>query len=281
MNKLETLWVDLTVAVKDGELPPGFRQRCETAYCSDAAQIDAMLMRRPTDLICFDFDYPDRSALRLLRETKAAHPSLPILMLTVQHSEALAVWAFRAKVWDYLVKPVAKSEAERCLTALQRVLSHRKRQQTRIAALRPDHIPGEVSYVRKPEERSVVPAIYYVEQNFHGKIKGEEIAQLCGLSLFRFSRVFKDVFGLTFRDYLLTYRLKEACRLLENRSATVADVAFAVGFHDPSYFTRIFKHRVGVAPSELIGEDPSAAREAQVRVGAELPRAFANDAAVS
>jgi YesN/AraC family two-component response regulator len=272
MEKLETLWVDLTVSVNEGELPPGFRRHCTTTHCSESTQIGELLRERSFDLICFDFDYPERTMLRLLRDTKSRHPSLPVLMLTVQHSESLAVWAFRSKVWDYLVKPVGTKEAERCLTALQRALAHRREQTGRMAAVRSDRIPGEVSYTPKPEACSVAAALYYVEQNFHSRIKSEDVAGLCGLSPFRFSRLFKETFGITFRDYLVSYRLKEACRLLENPTVSVADVAFAVGFNDPSYFTRIFKHRVGVAPSVLIGQPPMAVREAGARVVAELPR---------
>jgi YesN/AraC family two-component response regulator len=259
MSKLQTLWVDATLSVKDGELPAGFRERCETTYCSEPEKIDEILARRPIDLICFDFDYPDRTGLRVLRDTKVAHPSVPVVMLTVQHSESLAIWAFRAKITDYLVKPVPLHEAERCLVALLRALNHRRTQSPRAAALHPSKIPDEISFTPKAEDSSLGAAISYVEQNFRSKVRGDDAAALCGLSPFRFSRLFKDTYGLTFRDYLVNFRLKEACRLLENPSVTVADVAFAVGFQDPSYFTRIFKHRVGTAPSLLIGQRASVA----------------------
>ena len=109
MSKLNTLWVDLTLSVKEGEPPPSFRSHCDTIYCSDPTQIDDLVENRSIDVICFDYDYPDRAGLRLLRDTKTAHPSIPLIMLTVQHSESLAIWAFRSKVWDYLVKPVTEA----------------------------------------------------------------------------------------------------------------------------------------------------------------------------
>jgi len=245
----------MTVATKEGEAPPAFRRCCEITYCADVEALDDLLARksREIDLVCFDFDYPDRQGLRLVRSAKIAQPSLPFLMLTVQHSEALAIWAFRTKCWDYLVKPVPKREAERCLAALSRVLDHRSSQTPRSTASQPDRIPDEISFTPKPEDCSLAPAVYYIEQNFRSRVRSDDVAARCGLSPFRFSRLFKETFGLTFRDYLIDYRLKEAYRLLENPTVTVADVAFAVGFHDPSYFTRIFKQRLGIAPSTLIG----------------------------
>ena len=185
--------------------------------------------------------------------TKKAFPSLPIIMLTVQHSEALAIWAFRSSTWDYLVKPVPRSETDRCLGSLTAMLSDAEDQPQRRPTIQCDGVPDEVSARKNQTDRSLSQAIYFVEQNYRSKIKLDNVAGVCGMSPFRFSREFKKSFGKSFRDYTVDYRLKEACRLLQDPSVTVTDVTFAVGFQDPSYFTRVFKQRIGSLPSELIG----------------------------
>ena len=55
-------------------------------------------------------------------------------------------------------------------------------------------------------------------------------------------------------------RLREASRLLQNPQASVSEVAYAVGFNDMSYFSRMFKRHFGVAPSsvQLAGTPPIA-----------------------
>ena len=73
---------------------------------------------------------------------------------------------------------------------------------------------------------------------------------MCSMSPFVFSRKFKDVFGISFRDYVVRYRLRAACGLLKNPGSSVTDVAFAVGFNDVSYFSRMFKRHFGMPPSE-------------------------------
>jgi AraC-like DNA-binding protein len=255
MRALRVLWVDLTTAVKEAEPQAAFRPWCDVINHVDVERLDDVLAQKEShwDLICFDFDYPDRAGLRSLRSTKASYPSLPIIMLTVQHSEALAIWAFRSKIWDYLVKPAHKREVERCLVGLSRALAQRNTQTPRRPATNPDRIPQEIALEMASEEHALGPAIRHIERHFRSTIRSESIAGCCNLSPFRFSRLFKETFGMTFRDYLINYRLREAYRLLENPNVTVADVAFAVGFNDPSYFTRIFKQRVGMAPSALIG----------------------------
>jgi YesN/AraC family two-component response regulator len=251
------------VSLKEGELPAGFDESCETIYCSDTQQVPELLAQHVVDFVCFDFDYPDRTGLRMLRDLKLAYPSLPVLMLTVQHSESLAIWAFRNKIWDYLVKPVPKHDMTRCLAALKQAAAHRRAQNSRELAARTEKIPDEIAFAPKADEHSLAPAIAYVEQNFRSRVKSDEVAALCGMTPIRFSRLFKDTYGMTFRDYLVKYRLKEARRLLENPASSVADVAFAVGFQDPSYFTRIFKDRMGTTPSLLIGQRLPAADEAE------------------
>nr|NIO39085.1 response regulator [Burkholderiales bacterium] len=133
MRPLRMLWLDLTVSIKEAEPQVAFRPWCDVIHCVDIAHLDDVLAADESqwDLVCFDFDYPDRAGLRLLRATKSDYPSLPIVMLTVQHSEALAIWAFRSKIWDYLVKPAHKREVERCLVGLSRALSQRDTQTPR------------------------------------------------------------------------------------------------------------------------------------------------------
>jgi AraC-like DNA-binding protein len=259
MSRLQMLWVDLTVSLKSGDIPAGLQQHCETVYCGSPEQLDRILAKQRIDVICFEFDYPDRTGLRLLRDVKAKYPSKPVIMFTVQHSEALAIWAFRNKVWDYLVKPVPQSEIQRCMVTLLRVLSQQRTQPQRTAADRGQKIPEEIAFTPKLQDSVLAPAIYFVEKHFHSKIRSEDVARLCGLSPFRFSRAFKESFGMTFRDYLVAYRLRQACRLLENPAASITDIAFAVGFNDASYFTRMFKQRIGVAPSALVGQSSVAA----------------------
>ena len=255
MRTLRALWIDLTVAVNESEASNALRPLCDPFYWSNLGQLEELLSQRHKefDLAVFDYDYPDRAGLRLLRSAKTDFPSLPIVMLTMQHSEALAVWAFRSKVWDYLVKPVSKRDAERCIVGLSRALHERDEQAPRRAARQADKIPDEVAFVPKTDEHTLAPALRFVERNFRSVIKSESAAATCNMSPFRFSRLFKETFGVTFRDYLINYRLREAYRLFENPRVTVADVAFAVGFNDPSYFTRVFKQRIGAAPSSLIG----------------------------
>lgn len=63
-----------------------------------------------------------------------------------------------------------------------------------------------------------------------------------------FCRVFKLENGMTCVDFMLQKRIGQARTLLATTS--VKETAFAVGFNDPSYFSRVFRRQVGFCPSE-------------------------------
>ena len=258
-------WVDLTVAAnRKNMLPIGMEAHFDISRLDNPEQLADFVSRTPPDVISFEFDYPDRDSLDLMLEAKQAYPSIPMIMVTLQHSERLAIWAFRSRLADYLVKPIPQGDIARCHEMLDAMVRAKAGQRARTATQFKPELPQEVSARVKTIESSFLPAIYYVAQNFDKKIQNDEVANLCAMSPFRFSRGFKNAFGMSFRDYVVRYRLREACRLFKNPNNTVTDVAFAVGFSDASYFGRIFKKHFGVTPSEKFnhqvendGNDPS------------------------
>jgi len=48
--------------------------------------------------------------------------------------------------------------------------------------------------------------------------------------------------------------LKKAEMLLKQRKLSISEVAFAVGFNDPKYFSKSFKEQYGKSPSQFMGE---------------------------
>ena len=96
-----------------------------------------------------------------------------------------------------------------------------------------------------------MPAIEYVEQNYREKISSAEAARLCNLTTFQLSRLFKETYNVTFQDYIMRFRIREACRLLQNPAADIGDVGSLVGFNDPSYFAKIFRRYLHCSPSQF------------------------------
>jgi AraC-like DNA-binding protein len=254
MRKPVLLWVDLTVSSRQAELPDVFTDACDIRICSKPNELFEEIEKGGINGVCFDMDYPDRRGLELLRKTKTCFPSLPVLFVTLQHSESLAVWAFRSRVLDYLVKPVSHAEFQRPLKALRRMSDVGPKQRGRKPLDFSATIPPEVPHRTRADDVALLPAIYFVKQKFREKIRSEEVAEACGMTTFRFSRAFHETFGLTFQDYVLRYRILESCRLLRHPDGNVTKAAYSVGFNDASYFSRTFRRFIGTSPSAYSSE---------------------------
>ena len=76
-----------------------------------------------------------------------------------------------------------------------------------------------------------------------------QLCQLIGMSRSQLFRKMKAVADTTPSDLIRSYRLHKAKILLENGAVTVAEVAYEVGFKDPSYFTKVFFEEFEVLPS--------------------------------
>lgn len=206
------------------------------------------------DALCFEVDQPDEARLQTLQDVLRAHPQLPVLMLTAGHSESLAVWAFRAGVWNVLATPVVEADFEKNMTGLAQVAAQRRPPRTP----RPPGAEAPQQALAPSVDEHVArlqPALQYVRRHYGEKITETEAARRCGMRRFAFSRAFHAAFGVTFREYLVRARVSEACRMLVEGGHTVTEVAFATGFTDGSYFARVFRRYTGSLPSKYQAPD--------------------------
>ena len=213
-------------------------------------QILSAIVSHSPPFLCFEFDKPDLPGMAALTYIRRSHPGLPILMITGGHSEAVAIWALRIRVWDLLVKPVSCGELSQRLTALIELTRQPGRGPAR--DIRFPSQGSEATAVPNGSGRHsrTHPAIAHVATHFDRKIALEDVAALCRLSPTQFCRVFRQEYGASFGQHLLRYRLARACESLAHSGALAKEVAYAVGFNDLSYFAWAFKRQIGVCPSE-------------------------------
>lgn len=215
----------------------------------DKRQMACVITHIKPTLICLDFDFPDLPDLQLLRQIRITYSTIPLIMLTIQHSENLAVWAFRTGVRNYLVKPLS---VERLLEEITQLATqfNPKLSKPRMNLLRHYQIPQEFHFISPTRlSKRTLWAMNYVEAHFHEKIAEKEMAALCGMSVFTFSRQFRVEHHMTFREFLIRYRIRQAKEFLRNPQITITDVAQLSGFTDTSSFAKLFRRYIGMTPS--------------------------------
>jgi len=88
----------------------------------------------------------------------------------------------------------------------------------------------------------------YLATHLDGRARLGELARKLGYSPSHLSMLIRRATGRSFVALRRRFRLERACASLR-AGASVKEAALAAGFDDPAYFSRIFKVRVGVAPS--------------------------------
>lgn len=118
-------------------------------------------------------------------------------------------------------------------------------------------LPGFLS------ERKTVPselppvlerALSFIESNYHRNIGLSEIAEACSVSSCYISRMFSCHLNSSCIDHLTARRIEEAEKLMKSGDAPIKEIALAVGFSDPNYFSRIFRKHRGMSPRRYIQE---------------------------
>lgn len=76
----------------------------------------------------------------------------------------------------------------------------------------------------------------------------EMVASAVGTNRAKINNILKEERGLTFSVYLNKLRTAEAARLLLKKEASIAEISYAVGYSNPSYFITVFKKEYGCTP---------------------------------
>lgn len=93
--------------------------------------------------------------------------------------------------------------------------------------------------------------VSYFERNYSEKISLDRIAENMYLSPFYISKIFKSETGDTPIRYLINIRLAKAKELLEKESgSSIQEIACRVGYEDAYHFSKLFKKRYGMSPSQ-------------------------------
>lgn len=91
--------------------------------------------------------------------------------------------------------------------------------------------------------------LLYVKENYNHTITIPQAAAICGFSESHFMKLFKELTGKSFTQYLKDYRLEIASRKLLETHEKIIEISENTGFPNHSYFSRSFYAKYGVSPS--------------------------------
>ena len=110
--------------------------------------------------------------------------------------------------------------------------------------------PGLPARLKKHDD-SIDRAILYIRSNIGKKITLRELAEMCGLSDYYFSHLFKEIIGFSPSNFIINSRIDRAKTLLVTTNLPISEISRQVGYPNSSNLIVHFTQRVGCSPLQF------------------------------
>ncbi|MCB0551575.1 MAG: helix-turn-helix domain-containing protein [Phaeodactylibacter sp.] len=204
-------------------------------------------MEKIPDIIISDVMMPGKDGFELCATLKADHRTshIPIILLTAKAGQQHKIEGLEQGADAYLTKPFDVRELK---VRMAKLIEQRQRLKEQFAGeLRLK--PTEVS-LASMDQRFLQSVIKQIEENIGNEYYSvEELAHSVGFSRSQLHRKLKALADKSPNQLIRDFRLARAKELLEQKSATVSEVAYQVGYSNLSYFSKSYKDAFGVSPS--------------------------------
>lgn len=203
------------------------------------------------NLIITDMMMPGMNGLDFCRQAKSRIESshIPILLLTANAMEDAEVEAYKAGADGFIPKPFS-------FTVLQaRISNLLSRRSTSNRNFREQFATDVDSYVYTSlDENFLKKSMELITAHISDPDYSQTMfAKDMAISKSTLFRKLKSLTGLSYSSFVRNIRLKTACRIMgEKKGIRISELAYAVGFNDPKYFSLCFKKEFGMLPSEYI-----------------------------
>jgi signal transduction histidine kinase/DNA-binding response OmpR family regulator len=219
----------------------------ETAY--NGKDGIALALEIIPDIIISDILMPDKDGYELCDYLKSHELTshIPVVLLTAKADSTSRITGIKKGADAYLNKPFDETELK---IQLGNLLNTRKALQAYYSIS--GNSSGE-SETSKPVEDAFLTKLNAIIQD---KMEDEDfgILQLCRAMQMSRTQLHRKITALTGKStsiYIRYLRLQKAKHLLKKPEMNISEIAFAVGFSDPNYFTRTFTEEFGITPSSF------------------------------
>ena len=209
------------------------------------------------DLILMDIEMPGMSGLDAARAVLAQRPGCRVIFVTAYSLFQYAHEAVHLGACDYLLKPVDPDELEASIRrAMRQVEAERKLEELATAKALPEPqdagaAPAEDAADEDSPAAMVMAQVRrYLEDNYMFDLSLDSVGEILHISPAYLSAQFKKYQKMNFLDCLTELRINAAKKLLADPLRSTAEVASMVGYDDSSYFSRAFKKRTGMTPTQ-------------------------------
>lgn len=208
---------------------------------ADGEEAVELVERYLPDLLITDIKMPVLGGLELVERIRRTNPDLRILIVSGYSEFEYARRAIELGVDDYILKPI---DVEKLREILLRI---RIRLEATVGAVDAEFGLDRIGTRETDLAKSVE---VYLQENYRRSYSLERLASSFGCKPAYLLRLYRKVTGRTPTQDLIRLRIEKAKRLLVGHPhIEIKQVAAAVGYEDPLYFSRLFKKETGFNPS--------------------------------
>ncbi len=204
------------------------------------------------DLVISDVMMPKMNGLEFCRQVKTDERTshIPVLMLTAKADLDSKVKGLETGADAYLTKPFEALELKiRIKNLIDQRQALRERFQREFSL-----IPSDMN-ISSMDKQFLERAVQIIsDQLSDPDFKVDSFAQNIYMSRQQLNRKLKALTGRTAVEFVRQIRLKRAAMLLQNNHATITEIAYQVGFSNPSHFSRSFNEEFGKSPSAFLSD---------------------------
>ena len=231
------------------------REYYNVLEASEGEEALRVLKAYNVDFIISDLMMPVMDGVELLRRVRSdfSISHIPFLMLTAKTSDEARFESYKMGADAYLLKPF---DENMLLARIASILENRRRFQQRFSIdMNADSL--ELSEENSGDKKFLERAMRVVKENYKNPDfeVGDFINEM-GISKSLLNKKMQSLTGQSAGQFIRNYRLNLARELLlknkVNRTMNISEIAYAVGFNDPKYFTRCFTKHFNVTPSSLM-----------------------------
>lgn len=201
-------------------------------------------------LIVSDISMPGMDGIELCKKIKADKRTshIPVILLTALSGEQAQISGLQTGANDYITKPF---NFEILNAKIRNLLALNDKLKTTYS--KQIDITSPVVEVSSAADKLLQNIALYIEENITDpQLSVENLSRHVGMSRSTLYSKLLELTGQTPVEFIRSVKLNKAAQLLEKTDMTVAEIAYTVGFSTPNYFTKAFKTKFNMLPSDYI-----------------------------
>ena len=209
----------------------------------------SVIRNHEVDIVISDVMMPEMDGLELcgIIKNNIETSHIPVIMLTAKNSVDDRVECYNAGADGYIAKPF---DLKVLNARVKNFISNKKSRQKEFQEDKDLNL-SKLEY-HTLDEKLLKQAIQIIEDNLSDiELDVITFAEALHMSKSSLYRKLKTITGLSPVEFIRNIRLKEASKRLKDKSISISEVAYSVGFSDPKYFATCFKNEFNISPSEF------------------------------